>query len=133
MTNFLDDLWERRIKNRFPQFQAADSNDDQTHTHHALVTVLLFGTVITAISVWWLGLDRALTLGFVGGVTFYFLRELITRLQLGFRYKPWDGVMDVLEPIVWTFPVIFGSVKLLWGLALIYAVMYFWLRPVNRG
>lgn len=132
--NFLDDLWERSIKPRAPQLQAADATDDQTHTHHALVTILLFGTII-ALIVWLtrLGsLEYGLRWGFVGGLVFYFVRELLTRFRYGFRFKPWDGALDVLEPVCWTLPVLLDSARLLWVLSLVYAFVYFWLRPVPR-
>jgi hypothetical protein len=140
-----DRLWENYIKPRSRRLQLADQIDDQTHVHHALVTVLVFGTLavlgatvaMLAVSAWlgtfvlstWV-FGIPLRYGIAFGWAFYFVRELVARVG-NWRYKTWDGICDVLVPLWVTAPVLFHSVVLLWVLSALVAMMYFLFRPLE--
>lgn len=80
-----------------------DLSYDQSHVHHSLISVLVggaFGVTLWAI---FRGLSlelfaRPLAVGMLGGVVAYAVRETLTRLQLSWSYKPWDGFLDVFVP-----------------------------------
>lgn len=129
--DILDRLWER-LKARSRRLELADATDDQTHVHHALVVVLLFGSMAAGLALLG-GMSAAfgLKIGFVIGWIFYAIREIATRVEEGWRYKPWDGVCDIVIPLWVTLPVVLESASALWILSAIVALLYFVLRPVK--
>lgn len=144
----MDALWER-LKKRSRRLALSDQTDSDTHLHHALVTVLVFG------SVGWVIGSRfdlpGLKAGLVWGLGFYALREIVNRvevtgwivltpfprlklfpmLRLDWRYKLWDAAGDILIPCWVVLPVVLDSVVALWWLSLAVAVHHFWLRPLE--
>lgn len=158
MSDPLSNFWGR-LKKRSRRFAAADETNEQTHMNHALVMVLLFGTIGAGLA---LMFDHALSVGLKAGVVvgwgFYILREFNQRLsisqwvvandeaprwlrwfrfpiglRLDWRWNAWDGICDVLVPLWITAPIVSGSVVLLWVLSALVAVMYFVFRPLDDG
>lgn len=125
-----DAAWER-LKARSRRLQLADATVDQTHVHHALVTVLAFGTLGAAVSLFRPeAIAEGLRVGFMAGWTFYLLRELWNRRgNLGWRL--WDGACDIVIPLWVTAPVVFNSPELLWILSIVVVALYFFLRPIE--
>lgn len=152
-------LWER-LKKRSARLRAADEHPDQTHVHHALVTVLMFGTVgvglafmVSAFLPVKPPLEAGLRWGVIAGLVFYALREIWnrldvteqvvgtvrglrwvripTRFRFDWRWQPWDGVCDIVVPLWVTAPVVFNDVWLLWALSWAVFALYFLLRPVR--
>lgn len=124
-----DRLWER-MKARSRRLQAADATDDQTHVHHALITVLLFGSIGTGMGLLGgLALEVGLRAGILGGLGFYAIRETLARWR-NWSYKPWDGVCDVAVPLWVAMPVLLNSVVALWVMSLVVALLYFVFRPI---
>lgn len=151
MSNSLDAFWER-LSAANPRFALSDATDADTHRNHALVTVLLFGTlgaIAGRLAFDW-RIGTGLEVGYAVGVGFYVVRELWWRIQVIVARrvaKPYDtielsvkattplrlfdGWMDVLVPVWITAPAVFGSVVLLWILSALVAASYFLLRPVR--
>lgn len=156
MSSFFEagDRFFERLKLHNPRFQLADMTDEQTHTSHALFCVLFFGggavfvaaAVLALLSLWsgirilnaWV-FTTPFAIGLLTGSTFYLLREIKARLELGFGYKRWDGAGDVLMPWTWSLPlalaILFGYVPwwcgaLLLALAGAIALLYFVFRPL---
>jgi hypothetical protein len=124
-----DRFWER-LKARSLRLQAADATPDQSHTHHALVVVLLFGSVFAGLALLAsMRIELGLKAGFIVGWIFYAIREIAMRVEGGFRYKPWDGVCDIVVPLWVTLPVVIGSASALWILSWIVVLL---LRPIPR-
>jgi len=108
-----DRFWER-LKERSPKLGASDLSFDQSHTHHALVCVLVFGGfgMLTALLV--IGPGRyvfgiPLALGILVGFLFYAIREVVARIP-NWRYRRWDGLLDVLVPVTWLGPWAFAAI-----------------------
>lgn len=136
----LDSIWEA-AKRRWPQMAGWDRIDDQTHLHHTVVSVLVFGALGTLVLCLMHGTSPetanfGLAVGIVGGWAFYLGREFwnrlsLRRLTLDRRWKPWDGFMDVFVPVALTLPwvaaTLLGSTLPWTGLALYlgYALMAF--------
>lgn len=157
MSDPLSNFWGK-LKGRSRRFAAADQTDEQTHMNHALVMVLLFGTIGAGLALL-AGRSRqsGLEIGIVVGWSFYLLREIHQRLYIAqwivgeprwlrwlripdptsVRFEPrfrlWDGVCDILIPLWITAPIIAGSVELLWALSVLVALAYFVFRPLDDG
>lgn len=134
----LDRLWER-LKARSRRLQAADATDVDTHVAHALVTVLLFGTIGVGLAMMLGGafgltppFERGLTAGIVFGWAFYLAREIHSRWGR-WRYKSWDGICDVVVPVWITAPAVFHSLGLLWLLSIGVLLLYYVFRPIGGG
>lgn len=151
----LGTVWGR-LKRRSRRFQQADEHPVQTHINHALVIVLLFGTLGAGLALL-VGrtIDQGVEHGVTAGWLFYVARELHQRLEItewlwcnvrwltwirvpsrirvDWRDSWWDGVCDVLVPALIIAPVVFDSVRALWALAAAVALLYFVLRPIEDG
>jgi hypothetical protein len=151
VSNSLDAFWER-LARRSRRFALSDATDDQTHRNHALVTVLLFGSLggIAGRFLTVYGAEWGLRWGLVLGVAFYVVREIWWRAGIVWLrwhtapydsaerivksrtpLKLWDGVMDVLVPVWVVGPVLYGSPALLWWLSAAVAAGYFLFRPLE--
>lgn len=145
-----------RLKRRSRRFQQADEHPVQTHINHALVIILLFGSLGVGLAqLVGRTLEQGIEHGLVAGWLFYVAREFNQRLEItewlwcnvrgltwirfpsgirfAWRNSWWDGICDVLVPALIIAPVVFHSVRMLWALAVVVAVMYFVLRPIEDG
>lgn len=125
-----DGAWER-AKARSRRLQLADATVDQTHVHHALITVIVFGSLGAVLSLFRPEpIAEGLRLGFMAGWAFYLVRELWNR-RGDWRWRLWDGACDIAIPVWVTAPVVFSSPELLWALSIVVVVLYFFLRPIE--
>ena len=125
-----DAAWEQ-LKARSRRLQLADATVDQTHVHHALITVLVFGSLGAAVSLLRPeSTGDGLRFGFMAGWAFYMLRELWNR-RSNWRFRIWDGACDIVIPLWVTAPVVFNSPELLWALSVLVVLLYFFLRPIE--
>lgn len=107
-----DSLWER-LKKRSARFRSADEHPDQTHVHHALVTVLLFGTLGAGLALMARAVSplpftppvlEGLRWGIIGGWVFYAGREILNRLDVTQEIVGTvRGLRWVQIPIAWKF------------------------------
>ena len=104
----------------------AGSTDAETHIHHALVTVLLFGTLGGAIGLLREAPEIGFRAGMVVGLSVYLLRELRQKAWLVGRW--WDAVCDIVIPCWIVLPVALDAPWLLWVGAAVVAVLYIPLR-----
>jgi hypothetical protein len=160
MMTFLDDFWER-LKARSRRLREFDSTPEATHVGHALVTVLLFGTIGVglAMMIAALGLPAPLATGLrwgvIAGLAFYVVRELANRtdvthelvcnvrglrwlripygVRFDWRWQPWDGLCDIVVPLWVCLPVLLGSLWALWLLSLAVTALYLLFRPYRSS
>lgn len=135
----VDGLWER-LKKRSRRLQLADQTDSDTHLHHSFVTVLIGGGIAAVILTlaqlalplmpeW--SLSEKIGAGcFVANVG-YLAREIEARVQMGWRYKLWDGFLDIYVPACFWVPACTGSMAVLYAMLAVYAFTFFLLRPVK--
>lgn len=145
MNTSLDELWEE-LKHRYPQLRYWDQTVDQSHMHHTLVTILLFGTLGMVMAFAFHGWDaemlitKGLASGLIGGVCGYLVRECGSRLRGNelSEKQLWDGVLDVVVPATFTLPWALSALLTdvpAWTGVLLYvggafvALMYSFLRP----
>lgn len=118
----------RWAERRFHALLYVGTSDEATHTQHALVIVLAFGTLGAFVG-WLLGVPAlGFRAGLVAGWTCYVVRELDQR-RGRWRWRLWDGACDVAVPAAWIAAVVTGSVWALWLGAAVVALLYVPLRP----
>lgn len=138
---FKADGWWERAKKESPRIRASDVIDDQTHWHHAFVTVLIGGGIawallsllqfVAGLYGWELpwNADAKIALGCFIGNACYLIREIEARVDMGWGYKLWDGFLDVYVPACLWVPLWAGSFVVLYGMIAVYAGMFFLARP----
>lgn len=119
------DYWVVWLRKHLPGLWLWDITDDQTHVHHTMVVVLLFG------GVGWLCGDFGF--GIVVGWLAYGIREILARIvkwRFKYWYKPWDGIMDVVVPVFVTADIPYDLPE--WTIlvrAALLTISYVFLRP----
>lgn len=114
------------VNRRWP-WLVGEQSERATHINHALVTILLFGTIGAGLGSWaGLALVTGLRYGLVVGCAFYVVRELMQRWPDRFAVEWRDGVCDVLGPVWITAPVLWPShLEAWWALTALYALLVF--------
>ena len=137
MTTGLDQL-RGAIERRFPAVAAmlvrGDGTPERTHINHALVIILLFGSIGAGVGFWVTMPALGFRVGLVVGWLAYVVREVSQRWGPSFTANGWDGCCDVLIPAwIVSAAVLPGSLAVFWSLTAIVAALYFPLRPKDRA
>ena len=85
-------MWEP-LQRRAPWLHRLDDADWKTWVWHAALT-WVFGHALGLLP----GVANNLGMWLISAL--YVVREFSTRMRLGWRYKPLDGVMDVAGPLL---------------------------------
>lgn len=140
----LDDWWQD-YKNGHPSLHLSDKTFDQSHFWHALLCAfaggpigVVWNLVLALFDPWVVDVGRAFACGVLGTVGGYLVRELGARLK-NWRYRLWDGILDVLVPaaIQWPYAYVLihgmhaGAVVLAWIAWGAVAYLYTFGRPAN--
>lgn len=141
--------FERKFDTLVGRWPLFNQTFDQSHTHHELLSIVVGGTAGLLE-----GVVRALVmhqpiaqafafdffLGVAAALVYYVGREIAARIEKGWRYRRWDGILDVFVP--WQRVGILAAVALTtgvpwWAGALVYLCAWLVLggytiwRPAN--
>lgn len=137
---FRADGWWERAKKYSPRLAASDVIPDQTHWHHAFITVVAGGGIAFVLCTlmqmvagsygWELPWTTAgkIAFGCLVANLCYLIREIEAR-WFNWRYNLWDGFLDIYVPALLWVPVWYGSMVVGYWMVLGYAFAFFVLRP----
>lgn len=122
------------IANQFPALGAmmarGDGTPERTHINHALVIILLFGSIGAGVGYWISAPATGFRVGLVVGWLAYVVREILQRWGPAWFDDLWDGLCDVLVPAWIISGVVLPDTPAVFGcLTVAVAALYFPLRP----